>query len=352
MTDNQYRSALALYGQGRHEEGAQLLAQAARGGHAPSMSLLGHRMLSGRGAALDPATGVRLIMGAAARGGGMACTLAAALLAAGVSGKPEWPMALDYLRRGAELGFGMAQAQLRILAGRPGDDWDGLARDIDLEALFRAPEPTILSDDPSVRAFAGVASRAACEWLILRTRDRMRPAMIYGDDGGEATSGARNNSAAELGLGDVDLVVLALRERLASAAGLAVMQMDAPQVLHYTVGQSFRHHVDFFDPAIASNAAEMTANGQRVATALVYLNEEGLEGGQTDFPRLEIRHRGRQGDALVFFNVDSTGQPDRRTLHAGLPPTQGEKWLFSQWIRDRVRAGAGDPSLLEALNGR
>jgi len=25
------------------------------------------------------------------------------------------------------------------------------------------------------------------------------------------------------------------------------------------------------------------------------------------------------------------------TLHAGLPPLSGEKWLLSQWLRDRAR---------------
>ena len=31
-----------------------------------------------------------------------------------------------------------------------------------------------------------------------------------------------------------------------------------------------------------------------------------------------------------------TGCPDPLTVHAGRPPASGEKWIFSQWIRDRV----------------
>jgi prolyl 4-hydroxylase len=111
-------------------------------------------------------------------------------------------------------------------------------------------------------------------------------------------------------------------------------------------------HVDYFDTALASEAVEMAEGGQRVATALLYLNDEGLEGGETDLPRLGFKHRGRKGDALVFFNVDAAGEVDRRTWHAGLPPTGGEKWLLSQWIRDRAPPGAGDPGLVAALNGR
>jgi hypothetical protein len=33
--------------------------------------------------------------------------------------------------------------------------------------------------------------------------------------------------------------------------------------------------------------------------------------------------------------VSAGGEPDTRTLHAGLTPTRGEKWLYSKWIRER-----------------
>jgi hypothetical protein len=41
----------------------------------------------------------------------------------------------------------------------------------------------------------------------------------------------------------------------------------------------------------------------------------------------------------MFTNVLPDGSPDRRMSHAGLPPTAGEKWLFSQWVRDRNAPG-------------
>ena len=355
MSDAQYQTALNLYGQGRHAEGMQMLSQAAQGGHVPAMTLLGHQFLSGRGAPLDSISGIQLILAAAERGGGLACTTAAVLLAAGISGTADWRRAVEYLRRGAELGFPMAQAQLRLLAGRDGDDWKGLQRAVDIKAWRQPPKPSFLSREPRVMVFEGLASPAVCDWIIAHARPRLRPAEVYsnaGNAGGTAVSQVRTNSAVELTLHDGDLMSQAVRERLAAAAGLAVRNMEAPQVLHYAVGQKFVHHVDFFDTAIASEAVEMAEGGQRVATALLYLNDEGLEGGETDFPRLGFKYRGRKGDALVFFNVDAGGQPDRRTLHAGLPPTQGEKWLLSQWFRDRPSPGFGDPKLAAALNGR
>ncbi len=345
MTDARYQTAMALYGQGRHAEAGGLIRQAAQDGHAPAMSLLGYQMLSGRGAPLDRVSGVRVLVAAADKGEATACTVAAALVAAGVFGKPEWPRALDYLRRGAAGGFPVAQAQLRLLAGRAGDDWPALRREIDIASWQAAPEPRILSDEPRVMAFEGVASPAVCDWLIARAQGRLAPAMIYDSAAGKAVASARSNSAFEMSLADLDLVVLALRERLAVAAGLPVMNMNAPQVLHYSVGQTFEPHVDFFDPDIPAQAAQIASIGQRAATALVYLNDQGLEGGETDFPLLNLRYRGRRGDALVFFNLDAAGQPDRRTVHAGLAPTRGEKWLLSQWIRERERLDTSSGAL-------
>jgi hypothetical protein len=352
MTDAHYQTAMSLYGQGRHAEGAEVLAQAAQGGHVPAMTLLGCQMLAGRGVPLDSVNGVRWILAAAERGGGMACTTAAGLLAAGAGGRPDWRRALDYLLRAAELGFPSAQAQLRLLAGRDGDDWKALRRAIDIKTWRQPPKSRPLTQEAKVLAFEGVASPAVCDWIIAQAKGRLRPAKVYDTNGGQAVSSARSNSAVQLSLTDADLVVLAVRERLAACAGLQVMHLDGPQLLHYAVGESFAPHFDFHDPDVPAQAARIAAAGQRVATALLYLNDEGLEGGETDFPRLGLRHRGRRGDALVFFNVDAAGEVDRQSWHAGLPPTAGEKWLLSQWIRDRAPPGAGNPGLVAALNGR
>ncbi|MEI9890696.1 MAG: 2OG-Fe(II) oxygenase [Caulobacteraceae bacterium] len=352
MSDVQYQTAMALYGQGRHAEGVHLLGQAARDGHVPAMTLLGHQMLTGRGVPMDSISGARLIVGAAERGGGMACTTAAALLAAGAGGRPDWPRALDYLRRGAEFSFPAAQAQLRLLAGRDGDDWKALRRAIDVKALRQAPKPRTLSKEPRVQTFDGLASGAVCDWIIAQARDRLRPAKVYDTSGALAVSNGRNNSYAELSLADSDLVVLAVRERLAAAAGLQVLHMDGPPGAALRARPEFRAPRRLLRPGHPQPGQPDGGRGQRIATVLLYLNDEGLEGGETDFPRLGFAHRGKKGDALVFFNVDASGQPDPRTLHAGLAPTQGEKWVVSQWIRDRGPPGAGDPRLLAALNGR
>ena len=57
------------------------------------------------------------------------------------------------------------------------------------------------------------------------------------------------------------------------------------------------------------------------------------------FPRIDWKHRGRIGDAMLFLNVTTPDrQPDPLSLHAGLPVTRGRKWMLSQWVRDRPQA--------------
>jgi hypothetical protein len=354
MSDAQYQTALALFGQGRHAEGAQLLGQAAHVGHVPSMSLLGGLLLAGRGVAPDPATGIRLIMAAAERGGGFACAMAGAVFASGSSGQPDWKRGLDFLQRSAELGFPAAQAQLRLLSGfKAGTDWKRLRRSIDVAAWRKSPAPRTLSEDPLIQAFPGVISPAICEALIEGAKPHLGPAKVYDNlGGGHTTAHERRNSAADFGIGDVDLLLLAVRERLCALAGLPAVNADGSQALHYKVGERFTPHFDFFDPAYPGHALLLAQGGQRVATMLLYLNDEGLEGGETEFPLLNIRHRGAQGDVLMFRNLDAEGQPNPRTLHAGLPPTAGEKWMLSTWVRDRAAPGIGDPHLIAAMTGR
>ena len=351
MSDTQYQSALALYGQGRHAECAQALAPAASAGHAPSMALLGAQLLSGEGVAFDAATGARLILRAAERGDGFACATAAVLYARACSGRSDWPRALDYLQRAAELGFTPARAQLRLLSGyRHGIDWKKLRRAVDIAAWRKVPQPVVLSEDPLVCAAPGLLSPELCDALVERGRPLLRGARVYNElEGGATAADIRRHSTAPLyRYTDMDLVTEAVANRVCALAGLPAANAEALQVLNYQVGEYFAPHVDFLDPQ--GHAAALKQNGQRAFTVLVYLNDD-LEGGETEFLRLGLKHRGRKGDALMFRNVDAQGRPDLRTLHAGRPPTRGEKWLLSVWILDRAVPDSRNPALMAALAG-
>jgi hypothetical protein len=303
--------------------------------------------------AFDPAAGVRLILRAAERGDSFACATAAVLFARACSGRSDWPRALDYLQRSAEAGYAPARDQLRLLSGyKAGIDWKKLRRAVDIEAWREVPAPLTLSQDPLVQTAPGLLSPGLCDALIERGRRHMRPARIYNELKGGNTAGQmrKHGSAPLYRYTDMDLVTEAVSSRACALAGLPAANAEALQVLNYQVGEYFAPHVDYLDPGFAGHAATLTNNGQRVCTVLVYLNDD-LEGGETEFLRLGLSHRGRKGDALMFRNVDGQGRPDPRTLHAGRPPTRGEKWLLSVWILDRATPDSRDPALAAALAG-
>jgi len=100
------------------------------------------------------------------------------------------------------------------------------------------------------------------------------------------------------------------------------------------VGEEYGLHYDFLDPEVPHFAADLAKHGQRRTTALIYLNQNFMEG-QTWFESIQKHARTPTGGMIAFDNVLHDGSPDKRSLHAGLPVTLGEKWLLSVWIRDR-----------------
>ncbi len=69
-------------------------------------------------------------------------------------------------------------------------------------------------------------------------------------------------------------------------------------------------------------------------TFILYLNDD-YEGGETAFPTLGFSHKGHIGEGIYFVNALPDMQPDLRMLHAGRPTTRGEKWIVTQFIRNR-----------------
>lgn len=244
------------------------------------------------------------------------------------AGRPrDFGNAFSLLRKASDAGSQQAAGQLSILTEQPAAD---------LAALLAVPESVALSESPRIRAIRGFAPAGVCDWIIDRVRPKLAPARVWNKENeGGTVDPVRSNSAVELRLTDMDVVLAILRARISAATRLPEAIFEAPQVMHYSVGQQFRLHHDYLDPKVAGQAADLARRGQRIGTFLLYLNED-FEGGETQFPQAGVNFRGAKGDALFFANVSRTGEPDTRSMHSGLSPTSGEKWILSQWIRDRA----------------
>ena len=314
------------------------LHRRAEAGELSAMYSLGSLAVSGGAAGIAPRRGAHMLHDAAQRGDASSAHLLSVLAAAGVFGIANWHTALDHLAQAAELGSAYAQQQLVLLASVKADaprGWRALRERIDIQAWLTPPPKEVLSSAPRIRKATGFLPAAACDWLVWRANARLEPAHAYEEDCQAGLHDMRNNSEAVFGLLDTDLVMLLTQARIAAITGVPQAMMEAPRVFLYRPGEEFAPHHDYLDPHDPSVAQELDRNGQRIVTFLLYLNDD-YDGGETDFPLVQLRHRGAKGDALYFANTGEGDAPDHQTLHAGLPPTRGSKWLLSQWLRNRA----------------
>ena len=302
------------------------LIDAARAGDPRAQLALAHFMLTGRAPAASPEEPARLVEAACAQNFTEALLYHSTLAVLGISRTQSFDDAFKYVARAAELGHPEAQGQMRALTGAGG---------VDREAWVKPPTLVQHAQSPRIFTAESFLPRPACEWLIQQAGRRLHRALVRKDSGTSEVGEVRTNSVAGSSMLEPDLVMQLARLRIAATIEQSVNQLEPTNVLRYEVGQQYGAHYDIIRPDEAQNfEADLRAHGQRRVTVLVYLNE-GYEGGETEFPRLKQRFKGKPGDALIFWNLSAANELERDSLHAGLPVTRGEKWLLSQWVRER-----------------
>ena len=190
------------------------------------------------------------------------------------------------------------------------------------ERLAEVP-PTVISDDPYIALYPSLFSAAECRYLTILGTPWLEKASIVSLEGEAQFDKDRDASSAHIPPVAEDLVVQAVNRTIAAATGTKASWGEPLNILRYVPGQQYKPHHDGMGSDNVS---------PRYLTALIWLNDQ-FEGGETDFPKINVRVRGSVGDMLVFRNVRSNGEFDERMIHAGLPVTEGVKWMASRWIR-------------------
>ncbi len=309
----------------------QALVRSKYAGNPQAMTALGARLIVGRKAPFSPVDGEALIVEAAQQGDAAAWGYIAVLAATGVGRAQSWPDAFNALNRAVELGDAKAKKQTQLLHDL------GLRGAADMDAWLAVTNGQMLHEAPRFVTYDGFLAPAMCAYLIECATPNLIQAQVYDARiGGLKIDAMRTNKGAAFALIDTDLVMQLIRARIARTAEVAFQALEPPEILHYSVGEQYKPHFDFFHSSLPNFDEEMRLKGQRIKTCLVYLND-GFDGGATEFPRLGKQFRGRAGEALIFENVGPNGNGDPNTVHAGVAPTRGEKWLLSQWIRNKLQ---------------
>ena len=181
----------------------------------------------------------------------------------------------------------------------------------------------VYASTPNVAVADGFVYPEECQKIIEASRDSLVRSTTSSKDGDEVNP---DRTSTSIGLPHSDFPEIC--ERISGVANMPLENAEHIQVVRYTKDQEYKPHYDAF-----KDDQHKKDGGQRLLTCLVYLNNS--VGGATAFPNLNIIVGAIEGRLLMFGNVDEEKNPHILSMHQGLPPHEGEKWIFTLWFRER-----------------
>ena len=174
-----------------------------------------------------------------------------------------------------------------------------------------------------------ISSQQATE-LIDLAANNLRKSVVLGENAATDYRIAQDTFVSNT----QSCVVACIQHKLCGVVQLPVSHMEHMNIVKYAAGGLYKTHHDFFHPNTDYYDACMQTGGQRLKTALIYLNDD-FQGGETEFPALHTKIVPKQGKLVAWDNVDAHGNLLHDSLHAGLPVTSGIKCIGVTWVRER-----------------
>ena len=191
-----------------------------------------------------------------------------------------------------------------------------------------------LADDPLIQVIDDFVTDTERHHIIGLAQGKLGTALVSAV-GAAKTSDGRTGSVAWI-KHDQTPIVRGLVKRVSHLVGIPIRHAESLQVVHYAETEQYRPHFDAYDMDTEKGKQRTARGGQRLVTALCYLNEVE-DGGGTIFPKLDLEVEARPGRMVIFHNVgdhtldDMTRHP--HSLHGGSPVWGGEKYACNLWFR-------------------
>lgn len=171
--------------------------------------------------------------------------------------------------------------------------------------------------------------------IITSCAPLLKDVSLFGGEGKNSKNeNIRNNSHFPTPLPNDSMALALLENLLAKSAGIPIKFAEPPVVLKYLPGQYYQWHYDHIYPHTESIAQHISQFGQRVKTAIFYLNDD-FTGGETEFKSPLITVKPTINKVLVFDNCDQDQNRDVSSIHRGKSVTSGEKWIVTLWFRNK-----------------
>jgi prolyl 4-hydroxylase len=201
-----------------------------------------------------------------------------------------------------------------------------------LRVLDRDVQVLMSMTSPRLIVFGGLLSDDECQQMIELAMPKLtRSETVHTPTGGSEVHAARTSDGMFFERGEHELCAR-IEQRIAMLLNWPLVNGEGLQILRYRPGAEYKAHHDYFDPAQPGTPTILQRGGQRVGTLVMYLNTPP-RGGGTAFPDVGVEVGPMRGNA-VFFSYDRPHMVTR-TLHAGMPVLEGEKWVATKWLRER-----------------
>jgi len=203
----------------------------------------------------------------------------------------------------------------------------------DWPSLEQTQQKNNINHSPEIFEVADLLSKIECEYIKYISSPFMRPSMTVNPKTGEHVKDEiRTSYSATIDWLAEDPAINLIMQKCCNLFDVNANQSEVLHVLHYSIGEEYKPHYDFFGGTDDHN--NFTDKQQRIKTICLYLNDVE-QGGNTTFPNLNKSIKPKKGNAVFFENINPENNvPYIESLHAGEPIIRGEKWLATLWIRN------------------
>ncbi|CDI74095.1 2OG-Fe(II) oxygenase family protein, putative [Eimeria praecox] len=228
--------------------------------------------------------------------------------------------------------------------------------------------------DPDVMIAPNLITKEQCLHLLELsdgkwTRSKTSIGMTSAPQTAYKTTESRTRTSYSVMLEEAQTPGVVSVELLACAlAQMPLQHLESLVLVRYAEGEYFaEHHDGGFRPKTVllylnglgkvadvkgkvnnrCNSSYRVALCTCVPASVTYLCKRDVEdGGYTHFTRLGLKIGPSQGSAALWSNVNTMGEMDFRTVHAGVAPTKGTKYVVNCFFNEAVVRHAKPPAPL------
>jgi prolyl 4-hydroxylase len=188
-----------------------------------------------------------------------------------------------------------------------------------------------LSNDPYIVVIRNFLTPEMIDHVVNLAENRFDRSRIIGLEE-DQLSEVRTSSSCVL-LKSETRMIKSIEDRVCEITGYSPSHLEELQVVRYLQGQKYDPHFDYFPKSDPASKRYVADRGQRAITMFIYLKTPE-KGGETYFPKLDLKVKPDPGDAIFWFDLHRDGREHPLTLHGGLPVEEGNKMAINVWLRD------------------